>query len=398
MWRLGFSWVMTLFVGAMVTGCAGGITEGKLSAEPRTSQGTSDDMQSATLERHSFSTTGWKTDFAKHAVPLGEITSGGPSKDVIPPIDKPKFLRAGSPIDWLKDNEPVVALVVGGEARAYPLQILIWHEIVNDTIGGTLVMVSFCPLCNTAIAFDRRLDGVTYDFGTTGNLRYSDLVMYDRQTESWWQQITGEAIVGALTGKRLTMLSASIVSWKDFRSTYPNGHALSKDTGFARNYGSNPYLGYDDVKSSPFLFSGPINKRLPPMERVVAVSSDGQDVAFPFSVLQQRKVLHHRVGGADLVVFWAPGTASALDANVIADSQDVGATGVFRAMANGRELTFEPAGSGLFKDRETGTTWNILGSAVGGPLVGGNLEPVIHANHFWFAWAVFKPNTSVVSG
>lgn len=378
-------------------GCTGGIPRGELPAEPRASQGASDDIQSAILEHHSFSTTGWRTDFAKHAVPLGEITSGGPSKDGIPPIDKPKFLRAGNAIDWLKDNEPVVALVVQRDAKAYPLQILIWHEIVNDTIGSTPVMVSFCPLCNTAIAFDRRLDGVTYDFGTTGNLRNSDLVMYDRQTESWWQQITGDAIVGVHTEKRLTMLSASIVSWKDFRSTYPNGQVLSKDTGFARNYGANPYTGYDDVKSSPFLFSGPINKRLPPMERVVAVSSDGQDVAFPFSVLQQRKALHYRVGGTGLVVFWAPGTASALDANVIADSQDVGATGVFRAMANGQELTFEPASSGLFKDRETGTTWNILGRAVDGPLVGDNLAPVIHANHFWFAWAVFKPNTSVVS-
>ena len=301
----------------------------------RSSEGGPHSAHGGAYEQPGFSTAGWQTDFSRHTVPLQDITSGGPSKDAIPPIDKPKFLRAGNPIDWLKDNEPVVALVVQSEAKAYPLQILIWHEIVNDTISGTPVMVSFCPLCNTAIALNRRLDGVTYDFGTTGNLRYSDLVMYDRQTESWWQQITGEAIVGALTGKRLTMLSASIVSWKDFRSTYPNGHVLSKDTGLARNYGSNPYLGFDDVKSSPFLFSGPINKQLPPMERVVTVSRDGQDVAFPFSVLQQRHVLHYRVGGADLVVFWATGTASALGASVIANSQDVGATGVFRAMANG---------------------------------------------------------------
>ncbi len=177
-----------------------------------------------------FSRSGWKTDFSKHTVPLSEIQSGGPPRDGIPPIDRPSFVDTRA-AEWLNDREPVVVYEEGGDARAYPLQILIWHEIVNDTVGGRPVTITFCPLCNTAIAFDRRLDGVTYDFGTTGNLRHSDLVMWDRQTESWWQQVTGEAIVGALSGARLTPVPASINSFADFRTTFPNGSVLSRETG-----------------------------------------------------------------------------------------------------------------------------------------------------------------------
>ncbi len=349
-------------------------------------------------DRPGFNTVGWKTDLARHGVPLSEITSGGPGKDGIPPIDRPKFLPSEPKVEWLKDNEPVIALVVAAEARAYPLQILIWHEIVNDVVGGTPALVTFCPLCNTAIAFDRRLDGTTHDFGTTGNLRHSDLVMYDRQTESFWQQITGEGIVGELTGKQLAMLPASIMSYKQFRIAYPKGKVLSRDTGFPRSYGNNPYTGYDDVNSSPFLFRGPADGRLRPMERVVTVSLGGQDVAYPYKLLEQRRVINHRAGGEDLVVFWAPGTASALDRSSIADSRDIGAAAVYRAAVDGRKLTFEATDDGIFTDRETGTVWNLAGQGLHGPLAGRALDPVVHANHFWFAWAVFRPQTEIYKG
>ena len=141
---------------------------------------------------------------------------------------------------WLKGQEPVINLALNGEHRAYPIQILIWHEIVNDQIGDRPVTVTFCPLCNTSIVFDRRLSDQTLDFGTTGNLRHSDLVMWDRQTELWWQQITGEAIVGELTGSKLTLLPSAIVSFEAFRRAYPEGQVLSRDTGFNRKYGENP--------------------------------------------------------------------------------------------------------------------------------------------------------------
>ncbi|HSH79934.1 MAG TPA: DUF3179 domain-containing protein, partial [Herpetosiphonaceae bacterium] len=342
-----------------------------------------------------FSMSGWKTDFTKHSVPLSEIISGGPPRDAIPPIDQPRFETVDQANRWLKAREPVIHVAIGSDVRAYPLQILTWHEIVNDEVGDVPVAITFCPLCNTAIAFDRRLDGRTLDFGTSGNLRHSDLVMWDRQTESWWQQITGEAIVGALTGRQLQMLPATIVAWEEFARQFPHGRVLSRDTGFDRNYGENPYVGYDNVDNPPFLFDGELDGRLPPKERVVTVSLGGEDVAVPFSTLAARRVIHETVGGQPVIVFWQEGTASALDQSEIAGSRDVGATGVYKPEVDGRHLTFAWE-DGAFVDRETGSRWSMLGQATAGPLQGKQLMPVVHANHFWFAWAAFKPATRVV--
>ena len=178
-----------------------------------------------------ISTRGWKTDFSRHSVPYSEVFSGGVPRDGIPPIDDPKFTTPEQANGWLGEQEPVIAFELNGDARAYSLQILTWHEIVNDLVGDVPVAVTFCPLCNSAIVFDRRLEGIVYDFGVSGNLRNSDLIMWDRQTESWWQQFTGEAIVGELAGKRLTFIPASIISWADFKAANPEGKVLSRDTG-----------------------------------------------------------------------------------------------------------------------------------------------------------------------
>jgi hypothetical protein len=344
------------------------------------------------VSRLRVSTSGWKTDFTRRTVPLDEISSGGPPRDGIPPIDRPRFDSVTQADGWLKPQEPVVHLAVAGDARAYPLQILIWHEIVNDDVGGAPVVVTFCPLCNTAIAFDRRLEGRLLDFGTTGNLRHSDLVMWDRQTESWWQQITGEAIVGELAGARLRPLPAAIVSWDEFRRGSPGGRVLSRETGHRRDYGRNPYVGYDRIDQSPFLFQGKTDGRLPPMERVVTVSLGGEDAAYPLSGLRERRVVADTVGGRPIVVFYRSGTTSALDAAAIADSRDVGATAVYSPVVEGRQLTFRPSDD-AFVDAETGTRWSLLGRATAGPLAGKQLDPIVAGNHFWFAWAVFKPET-----
>ncbi|MDE2839071.1 MAG: DUF3179 domain-containing protein [Chloroflexota bacterium] len=334
-----------------------------------------------------FSTFGWKTDFSKHSVPLDEISSGGPGKDGIPSIDFPQFNSVDKA--FYADTEPVVVVEVNGEAKAYPIEILIWHEIVNDTLGGVPVTVTFCPLCNTAIAFDRRLDGIVYDFGVSGNLRYSDLIMYDRQTESWWQQITGTAIVGELTGKKLTSIPASIVSFADFQSTYPKGLVLSSETGYMRPYGSNPYPGYDNISRSPFLFFEPVDGRLPAMERVVTVSLNGEDAAYPFNVLAEQKVVEDSVGGEPIVVFHQPGVDSPFSAT------DIGAAGVFAPTLDGTTLKFKVNDDGTIVDTETQSQWNVLGRAIAGPLEGKQLQSIVNGNHFWFAWAVFKPETRV---
>ena len=350
-------------------------------------------VQPSPTPQLNFSTYGWRTDFSKHSVPLSEISSGGPGKDGIPPIDEPKFIAADEAAAYLGDRKPVVALEVNGEAKAYPIEILVWHEIVNDTIGGVPVTVTFCPLCNTAIAFDRRLDGTTYDFGVSGNLRYSDLVMYDRQTESWWQQITGRAIVGELTGKKLTAIPAAMVSFADFRSTHPKGQVLSRDTGFLKPYGRNPYLGYDDISRSPFLFFEEVDGRLPAMERVVTVSLNGEDAAYPFNVLAAQNVVEDTVGGEPIVVFHQPGTISPFARG----EEDIGAAGVFAPTLDGKTLKFNVTDEGTIVDTETQSQWNVLGRAIAGPLTGKQLQSIVNGNHFWFAWAVFKPETRVFS-
>lgn len=340
----------------------------------------------------------WDTDFSQHTVPLEEIVSGGPPKDGIPAIDRPKFVSVREADRWLDDREPVVVVSLGGETKAYPLQILMWHEIVNDVVGGVPVTVTFCPLCNTALTFDRRLGDRILDFGTTGRLRHSDLVMYDRQTESWWQQAVGEAIVGELSGQRLAFISSPLVNWKTFKDAHKDGQVLSRETGFRRDYGRNPYLRYDDQRNGPYphFFRARTDNRLRAMERVVAIEHDGESRAYPFSVLAEKRVVNDQIRDVPIVVLWAPGTASALDDGQIALGRDVGSSNVFSRRVGSQLLEFEAFGDGAYRDRQTDSTWDILGRAVAGALQGTQLEAIPHGNHFWFAWAVFKPETKIV--
>ena len=344
-------------------------------------------------------TSSWNTNWALHTIDYQEILSGGPPRDGIPSIDSPTFVDQAAAAEWLVDNEPVIALDIEGDARAYPLQVVTWHEIVNDTVGEVPVVVTFCPLCNSALVFDRRFEDQVFEFGVSGLLRNSDLIMYDRTTESLWQQFTGEGIVGDLTGEQLTFLPSSLISYADFRAAYPEGVVLSRDTGFNRSYGRNPYEGYDSIGSTPFLFRGPADGRLEAVERVVTVSLNeaGVDVAYPLSILAEAGVINDSQGGQDLVVFHTDGTSSALGAGVIAEAEDVGATGVFDPNLNGQKLTFSKDGERIV-DEETASTWNIVGQAVDGPLAGETLNSVVHGDHFWFSWAAFRPDTIIFGG
>ena len=267
-----------------------------------------------------------RTDFSKHTVPLVEIKSGGPSKDGIPSIDDPRFeqLANGKADGWaarLTDTEPVISLTVRGDARAYPLRVLIWHEIVNDTVGDLPVAITYCPLCNTALVFERRLDQRNLDFGTTGKLRNSDLVMYDRQTESWWQQFTGEAIVGVLSGRHLRLIPSRLDAFARFRQRFPDGQVLIPQNPNARNYGANPYVGYDASGHRPFLYDGTLPDGIDPMERVVAVeTAPGRHEAWSLALLRRQGTIE----SGDLVLKWESGQASALDRQSISAGRDVG--------------------------------------------------------------------------
>lgn len=384
---------------ALVAACAPAVGGSVTSAVPNGSGGESAGP-TPDLGNLQVSTRGWTTDFSVTSVDLGEIMSGGPGKDGIPAINAPKFESLAAAAGWLDPESPVISLEIGGQARAYPLAILIWHEIVNDTLGGTPVVVTFCPLCHTALTFGRELDGTVYNFGTTGNLRFSDLVMYDHQTESWWQQATGQAIVGRLTSRKLTFLPAQIVSLAEFAAAHPEADSLSRDTGASREYGQNPYVGYDQADQKPFLFDGVVDGRLAPKERVVALDLAGKPIAVPYSVLMATGVVELGTGKDRVVVFWAPGTRSALDSADIDGGRDVGSSGVFVPMAGGRALTFSRSSgaAGPIVDNETGSTWSVTGRATAGPLAGETLEPVIHGDHFWFAWAALEPETTIWTG
>ena len=332
----------------------------------------------------------------KPLVDPSALRSGGPGPDGIPAVDAPRFQRARQ-VSWLHDREPVLALEVKGQARAYPVQILVWHEIVNDTVAGTPVTVSYCPLCNTAIAFDRRLGGRILDFGVSGLLFNSDLVMFDRQTRSLWPQVAGRAVAGALTGQELTTLPVQTVSWAEWRTAHPNDWVLSRDTGHPRSYGANPYPGYDDTNSRPFLFDGKVDGRLTAKTRVVGIATARSAVAVPHDVLRRRRVMEATISGRSLVVWFRPGTASALDRGEVAAGRDVGTTGGFDPRVDGRRLHFDSVRGG-FRDRETRSTWNVLGHATRGPLSGRALTAVAHVDSFWFAWAAFRPATIVLDG
>ena len=267
------------------------------------------------------------TDFSRHSVAYDEIVSGGPSKDGIPAIDRPSF----SPVSKAKDlapNEPVISVQIGGEARAYPLRVMIWHEIDNDTVGGMPIAVTWCPLCNSSVVFDRRVAGRTLSFGTTGKLRNSDLVMYDRETESWWQQFGGDCIVGTLVGAELKYLPARVESVERFRMRFPNGRVLVPPDPEGRDYGRNPYAGYDSA-NRPFLYRGSLPKGVPPLERVVSVGGE----AWTLDLVKSRR----RLEVGDLVITWEPGQSSPLDAGQIDAGQDIGNVVVQRRTARGLE-------------------------------------------------------------
>jgi hypothetical protein len=341
----------------------------------------------------------FSTDFSRSAIDFSEVIAGGPPKDGIPSIDNPRFTTVRQASQWLDKREPVLVLRrkkngTGPEARPeetkiYPLQILMWHEIVNDRIAGDPVAVTYCPLCNTGLVFLSRVNDTGLVFGVSGLLRYSNMIMYDRGTESWWQQATGEAVAGTLTGEQLEIIPSLTISFDQARKAFPDAQVLSRDTGIIRPYGTNPYEGYDTLER-PFLYQGPeIEEDHGFLDQVLVVQAGGSHRAVAYSQLQEEKLVQFILGGRHLVLFWAPGTASALDSRSIADGRDVGSANAFFAEREGEPLEFHFSG-GVFTDKESGTIWNELGEALDGEYKGETLAPATAVQHFWFSWAAFS--------
>lgn len=254
------------------------------------------------------------TDFSKTNIDFDEIITDGPRRDQIPPIFDPVYIPIKDAND-IGETEPVVSVIINGDARAYPLRILLWHEIVNDTIGGVPVLVSYCPLCNSGVVFDRRLNGETLVFGNTGRIRHFDMVMYDRNTESWWQQFLGESIIGELTGQRMELIPARLESVAKFRERAPQGQLLVPENDRARSYGLTPYVRFDSQSPRAMARYG-LPDGITPMQRVVVVGKE----AWMLDLLSEKK--RHVAG--DLVFTWTAGQNSIHDRQVIAEGRDVG--------------------------------------------------------------------------
>lgn len=355
-----------------------------------------DDPKAALTSDVRDATEPWDTDWSRRTVDPGEFLVGIPAvdpRDRIPPIDTPRF----EPIeaaDWLDDREPGALVQFNDEVRFYPLSILTRHEIVNDRYGDIPVAVTFCPLCNTALTFDRRVDGEALRFGVSGLLRKSDLVMWDDATTTLWQQITGEAVVGELAGTQLDIISTAIVSYGDAKESFPDALSLATDTGFGINYGANPYEAYSS-SNQPFLFDDDPDPRFPALSRVVGVSVDGVDKAYPFELISEKGAVNDVLGDTPIAVLWGGETADALDSSTVADGQAIGSGIAFDRTVGGQTLTLSTSGEDLFTDAETSSTWNLLGQAVDGPLAGEQMDTVSHRNEFWFAWASFFPDGDV---
>ena len=334
-----------------------------------------------------FSVPGFMTDWSLSSVDPSEFQSGGPGKDGIPSLTEPEYVTAASADEWLADDEAVILLRNGKETKIFPLQILIWHEIVNDRVGDDQIVVTWCPLCNSAVVFD--VSERFLEFGTTGWLRFSNMLMYDRQTESWWQQAEGLAVMGEMTGTKLDLYPSLMLPWKDVKDL-AGAKVVSRDTGYNRPYGRNPYAGYDGPGDSPFLLDR-IRRNLVDtsknglLDRVLLVPLKEGDILLSYRELRENPVVNKQ----GLVIFWEEGTASPLDANRIAGGRDVGSANAFSSSIDGRDLSFELRGGTLY-DMETGTHWTSLGYAEEGPLSGRQLDAVPSIQHFWFSGSLLS--------
>ena len=339
--------------------------------------------------------TNWPTDWTRRTVEdWDEFAAGLRSndpRDGIPPIDEPIFETVSLASEWIAPNEPGALVQLNGEARFYPLAIMTAHEIVNDAFGDIPVSVTYCPLCNTAIAFDRRVNGEVLDFGVSGLLRNSDLVMWDRQTTSLWQQITGNSVIGEFAGAELEPVPTSIVSFGQFAEGFPDGLSLAGESARGREaYGINPYTGYS---SSPApiagFFSADLDDRLPALSRVIGISEGDAVVAYSFDRIAAEMVINDEVNGVPLVVLGGGDTTDALDSPFIASAQTIGSAVAYSPVVDGQTLTFTANDDDTFTDDVTGSTWLITGNAIEGELAGTQLEGVEHRNEFWFAWQAF---------
>lgn len=344
----------------------------------------------------------WKTDTINRSVDLSEIQIVLP-KGSFPTLDTPKFVNKVEGLEMFFAKEPVIAVAINGIAKAYSLNILTMHEIANDELEGVSILVTYCPLCNSGIVYNRVLNHngeiEILEFEASGMLRNSDMVMLDRKTETLWQQLMGTAIVGTYNGAELDIVPSLIISVEEFFERYPNGQMLSKKTGFAdseKKYGFNPYKKYDKNKNpiQHFFNSDKVDKRLPAMERIVDIENNGDYKIYSFTSVAKNGVINDTFKTGNVVLFYKSGTISILDENDISASKDVGSVTVFSAIVDGNILVFAKEKK-VFIDVDTKSKWDITGFCYAGKFKGKQLQIQPHSNHFAFAWLAFNPNCEI---
>jgi hypothetical protein len=343
-------------------------------------------------------------DTAQHGVPLEEIifdtfrpcnravplTEVQPAlirslRDAIPPLYEPLFVSVAETDEWLSDSDIVLGYADGDEAFAYPIKMLNYHEMVSHQVNGRDILASYCPLCRSGIVYDRLLPGTGAPLllGNTSALYESDMVMFDHQTGSYWNQVIGDAIVGPLTGQRMSILPAQMTTWGSWKSLYPDTLALSENSGFERDYRRDPFTGYGAELNASGRFFFPVSDagrdpRLEPGEIVLGLELDGVHRAYPLELLGD-DVVHDTLGNTEVVIF----------------SQADGPSGTaYLPKIDGRTLTFTFE-DGRIQDRETGSEWNLSGRAIDGELAGAQLEPLPARATFWFSLVANFPEIEV---
>ena len=339
----------------------------------------------------------WNTNKNKSSVSLKEFISIIP-REALPPINIPKFLTETGASARYKPNEPFVVVVINKTEKAYPLKILMYHEVINDVIVGKPILITYNPLCNSVAVYHRKLKNHTSSvltFASSGMLRKANTVLWDWETQSWWQQITGECLVGEMQGTVLEKIPTKVLSYKQFYKNYPFGLMMSDKGEQNIKYGTNPYYKYDDItKDKPLLLTFEPSKRLPPIQRIVNIHINNISLIYPLDILQKSHVFNDKPLDNAIVIFYKEGLPSLLDEEYILESKDVGMLAVYSSNVYGQMLSFIQTNKAI-KDKETNSTWDFTGRCVQGRLKGTQLKPLHHDLHFAFAALAFYPNSLI---
>ncbi|MBI2583525.1 MAG: DUF3179 domain-containing protein [Candidatus Aenigmarchaeota archaeon] len=346
-------------------------------------------FQSSTFRESSFANAEIKTlpDGTKYLVHPDELLSGGPPKGGIgidrgiPAIAEPEFISVEE-ATWLADDDIIFGMSLNSEARAYPKQILVWHEIVNDFFGDMPVLVTYCPLCGTGIAFDRTINGEAVRFGTSGKLYSSNLVMYDEKTDSYWTQVGGRAIVGELTGTKLKILPIETMTFADWKKLHPETKVLSRDTGFSRSYGTDPYGDYYTSENVGFGVSFS-DTRLHPKAMVAGIVINGKAKAYSVKAVANAVAVNDIFEETPLLIVVNP----AID---VGEGFELNPVRIFSRSIAGETLEFSYT-SGKLLDNH-GEEWSFDGINLES---GTQLEQISHESSMWFAWLNFHPDTEL---